>query len=196
VGDVFTRWSLEVLPGGALELASDQVASPPRAVRSSVVPIAADYRFAALKRPLAGVVSHARLSYALYIEERPASSEYELNNLRFTQGSTLSEFFVAIRSSNAFIVEQNNAVDGGYASVYTDLGAALLAGQWRNVSIEVDLSASRTIAVTIDGAEIARRPLLYNSPGVPTLAAGITYAGKGAERGKILVDNLVFEILP
>lgn len=196
--DPLIEWAKTVDPGASFALVTDRVFSAPRAVRAGLS-LTNKSRGGFITRNLSGsgVVSHARLSYSLLVEERPDTGEYELNILRFNCGAECtSDFYVAISSTVAYAVEQKLGPDASPVSNYYELGAALPTGQWVRVEMEVVLTGTRTMVVKVDGSKVLEQATTVVGPGVANVHAGITYAASDVKNGSIVVDDVLFEIIP
>lgn len=197
VGDPLSRWSPIVTSNAALTLATDLFRSAPRALRSSVSS-GSDGRFAYLGRELAesGTVSSARMSYSLYVEQRPTTGELEVGLLRFTGKDGLrSEFYVAVGKDASFLVEQTIPDGGPLDNKYEPIGDAITAGKWQRVDIDVSIAGTKRMSIRVDGIEILQRSLVWAAPGLASAFVGITYAGTNVT-GALLVDDVVVELLP
>lgn len=194
VGDPLLRWTKEVTgTGGSAEIVDGPVRSAPRALRATVG-TSNTSRGSFLRRSLPGSVTHAKVGYSLFVEQRPTSSEIETNIVIFRlPDSSTQEFYLAIDAGGASIVEQRS----GPVNDYTALGDAIPTGRWVRVELDISFAGSRTFVLTIDGVERLRRPLVYaGTGGSPVLLAGISYAGPEVDRGSIVLDDYVFEVLP
>jgi len=190
-------WAKQTTNGATVEISSMKYLSTPNAVRAQSGSNTAVNRIAFFSRPAANIdVSHARLSYALYVEQRPMFQEIEINGLVFDGANGPSEFYLAVDESGANIVEQYSANGGATTSTYFPIGNAIPTGQWLRVSIEVVLTGTRTLVMHVDGKEVANKPLTMTGPGVPIVRAGLTWANKDASPAVVLIDDLAFEILP
>ena len=190
----------EITNGTAtLAVRNDRSTSAPMSLRASLDGDAGPQRAAYVSRTLTGGdVTHARLSYSIYIEERPVTGEAEISLLRFVAADDeYSDFYVAIDATSAHFTEQHKGVDGGYkAGAAAALGTALPATKWLRVSIELQLSGATFMAISVDGSELARKSLQLNGPGVPRVAAGITYGSNDTAQTIVWFDDVTFEVLP
>jgi hypothetical protein len=193
------EWLEVANPGATFALVTDVFRSSPRAIRGSVTPFNAS-RGGYASQPLvnAGAVTHARLSYALLVEQRPAGGEIEVNNLRFNCGGDCrSDFYLAINASGADLVEQSIPGDGGLSdSNYHDLFGAIPSGKWLRLSLEVVRKGATEMALTVDGVEVTRKSTFLVSPGTPIVNAGLTYANDDTTDASVVVDDVLFEVLP
>jgi hypothetical protein len=197
--DPLAGWTQVSDVGTTLDVVTAGWLSPPRALRAGVATYA-EYRSAYASRSLSnlGDVIHARLSYALYVEARPTMGEIEIGNLRFTCGGTCrSDFYIAVNGTDADLAEQAFPADGGPGdSNYHPLGAKIPTGKWLRLSLEVTLKGTREMVLTVDGAEVLREPTFLVTPGVPVVGAGVTYASKATTAASVVVDDVLFEVLP
>ena len=181
-------------PGSLFEASAMAFKSAPRAGRARLGP-AGVFREASVLRSL-GDTNHLRLSYALYIDERPTVSEYEVNLLRFRDGNGLSsDFYLSVAAGGAKYVEQVFGSDGGGGSVPIPLTQPIPTRKWTQIVLEVTLVGTKSVVVTVDGVEAARQAIWASIPGQVDARAGITYANTGIDRGAIYVDNFVVEQL-
>lgn len=171
--------------------------SAPNAVRAAAG-AAGSNRWAFFDRPVGtSSVDRARLTYALYVEQRPTTNELEVNGLVFT-AARRSEFYLAVASNgSAYIVEQAADLDGAnFANVYHDLGTSIPTAQWVQVSLELFLSGTKELVLSVDGVERARKALTVTNAGTPKVRAGITWADKTSANGAVVIDDLRFDALP
>lgn len=179
-------------------LVSTGAHSAPNAIRATAGASGAN-RWAYYSRNVSNAtVESARVSYAVLVEQRPSTNEIEVNGVVFMTSTNNHEFYLAVTSSGAYIVEQTANVDGsGLQTNYHDLGAAIPTGTWVRITLEVVLSGStKTLALSVDGSEITRKALTVTGPGRPVMRAGLTYAATTTTGGVVLVDDMRFDALP
>jgi hypothetical protein len=187
--DPAAGWTATPPKGATIEPSTLVFRSAPRAARSSLG-APGQNRFAFLERSFASS-EHVRLSYSIYIDERPTVSEYEVNFLSFGGNGAEYDFYLAVDSSGARYVEQI-ITDGGGPNVEIPLAQSIPTRTWTRVVLDVTLVGARVVVVTVDGVEAARQPVAYAQAAAPVTArAGITYANASTDRGTIFVDDFV-----
>jgi hypothetical protein len=157
-------------------------------------------RFAFLERGFLQPNTKARLSYSLSIIEAPPVGGYEVNILRFrAQNGTTSDLYISVDiaggAAGLTLYEQAFYSDGGGGGRLVVPRVPVNLNTWHRLSIEVDLTNAK-LKFILNGTTVDFDLKLVNTPGSPTVTAGITYVGKGSNTGKVLIDNLVFEVLP
>lgn len=189
-------WTIERAgAGSSVGPTTSSFRSSPRAIRSALGP-QGPTRSAALVTELPGSATHARLTYSIYVEARPAVGDIEINILRFLKPGVTYDFYLSVDASGARYVEQR-VIDSNVEFNPLPLSRAIPTGAWTDVSLEVRLSSPTSARVTIDGVEaLDKQGLTYAQPGSPRVTAGITYAAGQVDQGAIIIDNIAFEILP
>lgn len=189
-------WGKSVTNGASVDLTSMGALSSPNALRASSGTNTSTNRIAYYSRKIGNVdVAHARLSYALFIEQRPTFGEIEINGLVF-EAPDASEFYLAVDDKGANIVEQLTKTGSNASSTYHSIGSAIPTGKWMRVTLEVTLTGTRVLVLKVDGTEVMNTPLTMTGPGIPTLRGGLTWAGMDSSTASFLVDDVAFEILP
>jgi hypothetical protein len=193
----FAGWTKQQTGTSDVVISTSASKSAPGALRATAG-AAGSNRWGFVERAVGTVaVSHARLTYALFVEEGPLTNELELNGLVFTEAKR-HEFYLAVASNGAsYIVEQTADLDGSnFQNNYHDLGIAIPLGQWVEVSLEVVLSGTKELVLSVDGTERTRKALALAAPGTPRVRAGITWADKTSDVGIVVVDDVRFDVLP
>jgi len=182
-------WNVsEIGTGSNVATTTGTFRSAPAALRAEIGS-SPETRRAYIDRSLGTVVSHARLGYSLYIDERPTSGELEVNVLRFNSAQGAGDFFLSVTPADVSYVQQR----GDRTTI--PLSRSIPLKTWVRIELEVVLTGAKTVTVRVDGIEAAKEPAIYAIPATPRVAAGITYTGSSPDAGVVLVDDLTFEIL-
>ncbi len=187
-------WSKN-LNGATLDLTPTSK-SAPNGLRSAFAP-GTQIRSAYIAIEPEGTIGHMRLGYSLYVEERPDTGEFEVNIFRLYKDGLLFDYYLEISKTGAQYIEQKITVNPmNVVGSPVPLSKPIPTGKWTRVSLEVKYTQPAEIIVTIDGAEAARKTPAYGEPAPAQLNVGITYANAGCDKGKVVLDDVVFETLP
>lgn len=138
-------------------------------------------------------VHHARLSYALYIDQVPSAGGYEVNMWRFKNGGDTSDIYAFVSSNGFSLYEQFSkpGVDADTRVLFDGISVPIKT--WLGISVEVDYDAQQVQLKVNDDVRQAATTLIRL--GAPYLGVGITFAGVDVTEGKVFVDDVFYEKL-
>jgi len=198
--DPLATWAAFLSVNASQSLVSNPALSPPKSLHASLDgPATGSVRNAYISRSLgSSVVSHAKYSYSLYIESRPSAGAVEICSVRLTStAGAFNDFYISYDATGASLHEQHHEPGGSYvAGASLLLGTALATGKWLRVGIELMLTDPRSMAVSLDGVEIARTGFSLNGPGTVSASVGFTFGNETTSAAAASFDDVAFEVLP
>lgn len=142
--------------------------------------------------------SRSRFSYSFKIDPAsPASSEFEVNILRFKTPAGMGDFYLLVSRGEVLLKEQGYFDDGGGGGGATLVpGVPVRTNTWIRISIETDVQARKVTFSINNEPPITVDQTRVIAVGVPQIIAGINYVADGDQPGSVYVDDLLFEALP